>query len=89
MGGPAGGVGGPAGGLGGAEGGVGGPAGGLGGAEGGVGGPAGGVGGASRIGLSARTGASPVLLVEEVNPVDRSSKSVLIRVSPPSEFSAE
>ena len=100
-----GGVGGPAGGLGGLGGGVGGPAGGVGGVSGDIGASLteaelaacasngssvleGCESGASRTGLALRIGASLASLVE-VSPVDRGSMFDLIRVSPPSEFSAE
>ena len=102
VGGPAGG---PAGGVGGALGGVGGPAGGVGGVSGVSGASLteaelgacanrgssvldGCESGASLTGLALRIGASLASLLE-VSPVDNLSKSVLIRVSPPSEFSAE
>ena len=105
VGGPEGGVGGPAGGLGGPGGGVGGPAGGAGGVSGDSGASLteaelgacasngssvleGCESGASRTGLALRIGASLASLLE-VSPVDKVSMSDLIRVSPPSEFSAE
>ena len=100
VGGPAGGVGGPAGGVGGPAGGVGGPAGGKGASltesELGVWANRGSSvldgceRGASLTGFGFRIGASRAVLAEvEVKPVESLSKSVLIRVSPPSEFSAE
>ena len=102
---PTGGLGGPGGGVGGPAGGVGGPAGGVGGVSGDSGASLteaelgacasngssvleGCESGASRTGLALRIGASLASLLE-VNPVDKVSKSDLIRVSPPSEFSAE
>ena len=104
-GGPAGGLGGPGGGVGGPAGGVGGPAGGAGGVSGDSGASLteaelgacasngssvleGCESGASRTGLALRIGASLASLLE-VSPVDKVSMSDLIRVSPPSEFSAE
>ena len=104
-GGPAGGLGGPGGGVGGPAGGVGGPAGGAGGVSGDSGASLteaelgacasngssvleGCESGASRTGLALRIGASLASLLE-VSPVDKESMSDLIRVSPPSEFSAE
>ena len=99
VGGPAGGVGG-VGGVGGPAGGVGGPAGGKGASltesELGVWANRGSSvldgceRGASLTGFGFRIGASRAVLAEvEVKPVESLSKSVLIRVSPPSEFSAE
>ena len=100
VGGPAGGVGGPAGGVGGPAGGVGGPAVGTGAslteselevwANRGSSVLDGCERGASLTGFGFRIGASRAALAEvEVKPVGVLSKSVLIRVSPPSEFSAE
>ena len=105
MGGPAGGLGGPGGGVGGPAGGIGGPAGGVGGVSGDSGASLteaelgacasngssvleGCESGASRTGLALRIGASLASLLE-VNPVDRVSNFDVIKVSPPSEFSAE
>ena len=104
-GGPAGGLSGPGGGVGGPAGGVGGSAGGAGGVSGDSGASLteaelgacasngssvleGCESGASRTGLALRIGASLASLLE-VSPVDKVSMSDLIRVSPPSEFSAE
>ena len=104
VGGPGGGVGGALGGVGGPAGGIGGPAGGVGGVSGVSGASLteaelgacanrgssvldGCESGASLTGLALRIGASLASLLE-VRPVDNLSKSVLIRVSPPSEFSA-